>query len=61
MLSIILKQKADGQIRVSSIQVDANTYHEDPFIKGRIRNEVENRLEDLNIRVLKDRGVVDYN
>ena len=60
MFSLIMKQKADGQIRVSSVQVDSDTYHEDPFIKGRIRNEVENGLEDLNIRVLKDKGVVDY-
>ena len=60
MLSLILKQKADGQIRVSSVQVDPETYHQDPFIKGRVRNEIENRLEDLNIRVLKDKGVVDY-
>ncbi len=60
MLSLILKQKADGQIRVSSVQVDSETYHQDPFIKGRVRNEIENKLEDLNIRVLKDKGVVDY-
>ncbi len=60
MLSLILKQKADGQIRVSSVQVDSETYNQDPFIKGRVRNEVENKLEDLNIRVLKDKGVVDY-
>lgn len=60
MFNLILKQKPDGQIRVSSVQVDSDTYHEDPFIKGRIRNEIENRLEDLNIKVLKDKGVVDY-
>ena len=60
MFSLILKQKADGQIRVSSVQVDADTYHEDIFIKDKIRNLTELGLEDLNIRVLKDKGVVDY-
>jgi len=60
MFNLIMKQKADGQIRVSSIQVDAETYHQNPFIKGQIRNEVENRLVDLYVRVLKDKGVVDY-
>ena len=60
MFNLILKQKADGQIRVSSVQVDSDTYHEDIFIKDKIRNLTELGLEDLNIRVLKDKGVVDY-
>ncbi len=45
---------------MSSVQVDSDTYHEDIFIKDKIRNMVELGLEDLNIRVLKDKGVVDY-
>jgi len=60
MLSLVLKQKSDGKIRVSSIQVDSDTYHEHPFIKDKIRRELEDTFERLNIKVLKDRGIVNF-
>ncbi len=60
MLSIILKQKTDGQIRVSSVRVDKESFDENPFIKDQIKNMLERKLEEKNIKVLKDKGVVDY-
>ena len=60
MFSIVLKQKTDGQIRISSIRVDSDILREEPFIKEQIKNLMERELERNHILVLKDVGVVQY-
>ena len=59
MFSIILKQQPDGQIRVSSVRVEQELFDNDPFIKSKIKNQMERALEENHIKVLKDKGVVD--
>jgi hypothetical protein len=60
MYALILKQRNDGQIRVSSIRVPKEVLDEQPFIKDQIKNNVERMLESKYIKVLKDRGVVEF-
>ncbi len=58
--SISLKQKVDGQVQVTRIRVPKEFLVEEPFLKEQIKNAMERMLEDNNIRVLKDKGIVDY-
>ncbi len=58
--SISLKQKVDGQVQVTRIRVPKESFIEEPFLKEQIKNAMERLLEDNNIRVLKDKGIVDY-
>ena len=58
--SITIKQKVDGQIQVTSIKVPKIVLDENPFIKEEIKKEMENKLEENHIKVLKDIGVVEY-
>lgn len=52
--------RVDGQVQVTSVRVPKESYHEDPFLKSKIKNKMERLLEDNHIRVLKDVGVVQY-
>lgn len=58
--SITTKQRVDGQVQVTSIRVPKEVLLEDPFIKQKIKNEMERALESAHIRVLKDVGIVQY-
>ena len=58
--SITTKMRVDGQVQVTSIRVPKEVYHEDPFIKLKIKNRMERALESAHIRVLKDIGVIQY-
>lgn len=58
--SISLKQKVDGQIQVTRVRVPKEVIMEDPFIKEKIKNEMERILEESNIKVLKDKGIIQY-
>lgn len=58
--SITLRQKVDGQVQVTSIKVPQIVLLEDPFIKEEIKKEMENKLEENHIKVLKDIGIVEY-
>ena len=60
MYSITTKQRTDGQVQVTSVRVPKDILNEDPFIKEKIRNEMERKLRDNNIRVLEDVGIVQY-
>lgn len=57
---ITLKQRTDGQIRVSSIFIPKEVRLEEPFLKEQLRKEIESLLEENHIRVLKDVGFVDF-
>ena len=57
---ITLKQRTDGQVRVSSIFIPKHIRDEQPFLKAQLKNEMERLLEDNHIRVLKDVGFVDF-
>ncbi len=58
--SISLKQKVDGQIQVTRIRVPKETLIENPFLKDQIKNAMERILHENGIKVLKDRGIVEY-
>lgn len=58
--SITIKQRVDGQIQVTSVKVPQIVLLEDPFIKEEIKKEMENKLEENHIKVLKDIGIVEY-
>jgi len=58
--SITIKQRVDGQIQVTSIKVPKIALDENPFIKEEIKKEMENKLEENHIKVLKDIGIVEY-
>ena len=55
-----MKQKVDGQVQVTRIRVPKESLIEQPFLKDQIKNVMEKILEENNIKVLKDKGVVDY-
>ena len=55
-----MKQKVDGQVQVTRIRVPKESLIEQPFLKDQIKNMMEKILEENNIKVLKDKGVVDY-
>ena len=58
--SITTKQRVDGQVQVTSVRVPKEVLDIDPWIKQKIKNEMERIMENLNIRVLKDVGIVQY-
>jgi hypothetical protein len=58
--SISLKQKVDGQVQVTRIRVPKETLNEHPFLKQQIKNQMESMLEIHNIKVMKDKGIVEY-
>lgn len=58
--SISLKQKVDGQVQVTRIRVPKESLIDDPFLKEKIKNEMERLLKENGIKVLKDKGIVDY-
>lgn len=60
MYSITLKQRTDGQIRVSSIWVPTQDRLENPYLKEEMRKDMENMLKDKHIKVLEDIGYVDF-
>ncbi len=59
--SISLKQKYDGQIHVVGIKVPTEILREDPWIKDEIKHDMERMLEAINVKVLKDIGIIEYN
>jgi hypothetical protein len=58
--SISLKQRVDGQVQVTRIRVPKEALIEEPFLKEQIKNMMERILEDNNIKVLKDKGIIEY-
>ncbi len=58
--NITLKQRVDGQMQVTSVKVPKSVLIEDPFIKEEIKHEMENKLEENHIKVLKDIGIIEY-
>lgn len=58
--SISLKQKVDGQVQVTRIRVPKETLVEQPFLKQQIKKQMESMLEIHNIKVMKDKGIVEY-
>lgn len=61
MFSVSLKQKVDGQVQVTRIRVPREILIEQPFLKEQIKNSMERILEENGVRVLKDKGIVEYN
>ena len=57
---ITLKQRTDGQIRVSGIFVPKDYRLENPYFKQQLRKELEYILKSNGIRVLEDGGFVDF-
>ncbi len=57
---ITTKMRVDGQVQVTSVRVPKDVLNEEPFIKDKIKNEMERALRDANIKVLEDVGVVQY-
>lgn len=58
--SITTKQRVDGQVQVTSVRVPKEVLDIDPWIKQKIKNEMERIMEHGHIRVLKDVGIVQY-
>ena len=58
--SISLKQKVDGQIQVTRIRVPKEILAEEPFLKQQIKKQMESMLKVHNIKVMGDKGIVEY-
>ncbi len=58
--SISLKQKVDGQVQVTRVRVPKEILDEQPFLKQQIKKQMESMLERHNIKVMKDKGIVEY-
>jgi hypothetical protein len=58
--SISLKQKVDGQIQVTRIRIPKETLDEQPFLKQQIKKQMESILKIHNIKVMGDKGIVEY-
>ncbi len=58
--SITLKQKVDGQIQVTRIRIPKEILDEQPFLKQQIKKQMESILKMHNIKVMRDKGIVEY-
>ena len=58
--SITLKQKVDGQIQVTRIRIPKEVLDEQPFLKQQIKKQMESILKMHNIKVMGDKGIVEY-
>ena len=58
--SISLKQKVDGQIQVTRIRIPKETLDEQPFLKQQIKKQMESILKIHNIKVMGDKGIIEY-
>ena len=58
--SITLKQKVDGQIQVTRIRIPKGILDEQPFLKQQIKKQMESILKMHNIKVMGDKGIVEY-
>ena len=58
--SISLKQKVDGQIQVTRIRIPKEILDEQPFLKQQIKKQMESMLKLNNIKVMGDKGIVEY-
>tara|TARA_B110000091_G_C13538657_1_gene359446 strand:+ start:266 stop:460 length:195 start_codon:yes stop_codon:yes gene_type:complete len=58
--SISLKQKVDGQIQVTRIRIPKGILDEQPFLKQQIKKQMESILKIHNIKVMGDKGIVEY-
>ena len=58
--SISLKQKVDGQIQVTRIRIPKEVLDEQPFLKQQIKKQMESILKMHNIKVMRDKGIVEY-
>ena len=58
--SITLKQKVDGQIQVTRIRIPKEILDEQPFLKQQIKKQMELMLKMRNIKVMGDKGIVEY-
>jgi hypothetical protein len=58
--SISLKQKVDGQIQVTRIRIPKEILDEQPFLKQQIKKQMESMLKLHNIKVMGDKGIVEY-
>ena len=58
--SITLKQKVDGQIQVTRIRIPKEILDEQPFLKQQIKKQMESILKMHNIKVMGDKGIVEY-
>tara|TARA_B110000495_G_scaffold30450_1_gene23280 strand:- start:471 stop:677 length:207 start_codon:yes stop_codon:yes gene_type:complete len=58
--SITLKQKVDGQVQVTRIRIPKEILDEQPFLKQQIKKQMESMLKMNNIKVMGDKGIVEY-
>tara|TARA_R110000851_G_scaffold55295_1_gene129808 strand:- start:577 stop:783 length:207 start_codon:yes stop_codon:yes gene_type:complete len=58
--SITLKQKVDGQVQVTRIRIPKEVLDEQPFLKQQIKKQMESILKMHNIKVMGDKGIVEY-
>ena len=58
--SISLKQKVDGQVQVTRIRIPKEVLDEQPFLKQQIKKQMESMLKMHNIKVMGDKGIVEY-
>ena len=58
--SITLKQKVDGQVQVTRIRIPKEILDEQPFLKQQIKKQMESILKMHNIKVMGDKGIVEY-
>tara|TARA_R110000751_G_C13530048_1_gene453774 strand:+ start:32 stop:280 length:249 start_codon:yes stop_codon:yes gene_type:complete len=58
--SITLKQKVDGQIQVTRIRIPKEILDEQPFLKQQIKTQMESMLKMSNIKVMGDKGIIEY-
>lgn len=60
MYRLTLKQRTDGQIRVSSIRIPKEVRLNNPYLREEMKNEMERMLKERGIKVLEDIGFVDF-
>lgn len=57
---IVLRQKSDGQVRVSMVRVTQEELDKNPFIKQQLKSDIEQALEKRGIMVFGDVGGRDF-
>jgi len=57
---IILRQRVDGKIQITSVKIDQRFLDENPYLKVQLKKSAEREFENRGWKIISEKGGVSY-
>jgi len=57
---IILRQRVDGKIQITSVKIDQRFLDENPYLKVQLKKSAEREFESRGWKIISEKGGVSY-